>query len=76
MYVMTVVKLEKRGARNTHTLRISIVMFRKCRAWYSIAEVTIKPKGNRKKIIIFGSLLKEMKNIAKLKFSLKMMRIN
>ena len=38
-----VVSEEKRGARNTHTFLISIVMFRACKTWYSMAEVTIRP---------------------------------
>lgn len=47
-YVMMVVSDEKRGARNTQTLRISIERWKKLRTWYKAADVTIKPeKGNQ-----------------------------
>ena len=42
-YVTKAVNEEKRGARKTHTLRTSMVMWKKCMTWYKIADVTIKP---------------------------------
>ena len=34
---------EKRGARNTHTLRISMVTLMAWRTWYKTADVTMRP---------------------------------
>lgn len=40
------VKEENKGARKTQTLRMSMVMWKKCRTWYRTAEVIISP-GDR-----------------------------
>lgn len=37
------VKEENKGAKNTQTLRMSIVMWKKCKTWYSRADVIISP---------------------------------
>lgn len=37
------VKEENKGARKTQTLRMSMVMWKKCRTWYRTAEVIISP---------------------------------
>lgn len=39
------VKEEKRGARKTQTLRMSMVMWKKFRTWYRAADVIIRPGG-------------------------------
>lgn len=41
--MIIVVRLEKKGARKTHTFLISIVMFTIHIKWYKMAEVTINP---------------------------------
>lgn len=43
-----VVKEEKRGARNTQTFRMSMVMWKKWRTWQIAAEVIIKPATGRR----------------------------
>jgi hypothetical protein len=42
-YVTMVVRLEKKGARNTHTFLMSIVTFTSHARWYNTADVTISP---------------------------------
>lgn len=42
-YVTIAVKEENKGARKTQTLRMSMVMWKKCRMWYRTAEVIISP---------------------------------
>lgn len=36
-------KEENKGARKTQTLRMSMVMWKKCKTWYRTAEVIISP---------------------------------
>lgn len=41
------VKEENKGARKTQTLRMSIVMWKKCKTWYRTAEVIISPEKTK-----------------------------
>lgn len=47
------VKEENKGARKTQTLRMSMVMWKKCRMWYRTADVIISPSEgqDREKLI-------------------------
>ena len=49
------VKEENRGAKKTQTLRMSMVMWKKCRTWYRTAEVIISP-GEREEMEVFISV--------------------
>lgn len=52
------VKEENKGARKTQTLRMSMVMWKKCRTWYRTAEVIINPgDGGEGKKKVFKSAL-------------------
>lgn len=56
---------ENRGARKTQTLRMSIVMWKKCRTWYRTADVIISPGERKQKhtIIIWQNCSTRQENL-------------
>lgn len=51
-YVISVVNEENSGAKKTHTLRISIVTWKKWSTWYNTADVTIRPERKWKALLL------------------------
>ena len=51
-YVTSVVNEENSGAKKTHTLRISIVTWKKWSTWYNTADVTIRPERKWKALLL------------------------